>query len=195
MSKRYHYNINLPVIFNPTNVEYDTIKGFGEILLDLPKICAENIELIKFLENLNIFIESGRYFRSPPSQIYGKHIDLIQRSENDNLGSIFNGVKLNFVYNSTGTIMKWYNLKPGYQSFTYINDVGEPTIGFSDTSVTEVYKADVNTHCILDGGTIHNLENTSYNNKNRICYSLVLTKESEQLTWESAVESFKPYLY
>jgi hypothetical protein len=140
-------------------------------------------------------VETTRCFRSEPFQRYNKHVDT-NPNEYHALGDKANKVKLNFVYNSTGTTMKWYKLKDGKTGISYENQVGEPVIGFPDDTVIEIYRAQVDQNCILDGGTIHDLQNGRNNKNYRLCYSLTLQSWSpEPFTWDSAIKVFAPYIF
>jgi len=189
MSNRYHYNINLPFTFNPTELDSNiNEQRFFEKEIDSIRIMGENPELTEWLQQKNLYVETTRCFQSEPFQRYKKHVDA--------LGDKANKVKLNFIYNSTGTLMKWYKLKDGKTGIAYKNQVGEPIIVFPDDTVFEIYRAQVDQNCILDGGTIHDLRNNGNNQNHRLCYSLTLQSCSPNpFTWDKAVEIFKPYIY
>jgi hypothetical protein len=199
MSDRYHYNTNFPFTFNP--IEIDDRQGtWFEGLIDIGQLMDENPEMTRWLHDHMLLISDARYFQSLPNQKYYKHIDVDRSDSAQNFTKILpkkaHKVKLNFVYNSTGTIMKWYKLLPGQFGDCFINDQGETVLGFHDEKVTEIYRAEVDNHCLIDAGTIHDLSNSENNNVPRRCYSLILDSWwYRPLTWDQAVEIFKPYIY
>jgi hypothetical protein len=195
MTTRYHYNINLPFTFNPTKLDGSIDQRFFEKKINSARVMEENPELTEWLQQKNLYVETTRCFRSEPFQRYNKHVDT-NPNEYHALGDKANKVKLNFVYNSTGTTMKWYKLKDGKTGISYENQVGEPVIGFPDDTVIEIYRAQVDQNCILDGGTIHDLQNGRNNKNYRLCYSLTLQSWSpEPFTWDSAIKVFAPYIF
>jgi hypothetical protein len=198
MSDRYHYNTNFPFTFNP--IEIDDRQGIWfEGLIDIGQLMDENPEMEHWLRWHKLLISSARYFQSLPNQNYDKHIDVERSNGSKNLTRIMpkkaNKVKLNFVYNSTGTIMRWYKLLPGQFGECFKNYQGETVLRFSDESVTEIYRAEVDKHCLIDAGTIHDLTNSENNNTPRKCYSLILDSIYNPVTWANTVEIFKPYIY
>jgi hypothetical protein len=195
MSNKYHSNLNLPFTFNPIETVKDS-PHFIEDRIRYARMIETNPDLIKWLRSLGLYIQDTRCFHSLPNQTYNKHIDNNQRNVNSQVVNKPYTVKLNFVFNSLGTIMRWYDLLPGHSGILYKNVQGEDVMGFTDDSVTEIYRSEVNTHCIINAGTIHDLSNNDNNNTNRICYSSILEDfRSHNLTWDKAVEIFKPYIY
>ena len=197
MSIRPHYNITLPFEFTPVQVN-GPLQDHFEIPIDVRHLVQKNHELRLWLQQLGLRIDGARYFQSCPYLVYKKHIDA-ERPPSGELLNRADVVKLNFVYNSTGSTMRWYKLLDGQTGEYYLNTYNEYTMGFPEDRVVEIYQANTDTHCLLDGGTIHDLANGENNNVNRICYSLILqfskNTRSEKLTWDTAVKIFEPYIH
>jgi hypothetical protein len=201
MTDRYHYNINLPFTFNP--IKFIEQEGPNHVLeqpINLVQLIDENPEMQDWLNSKALLVTDARYFHSLPNQRYYKHIDVNRSSQGNATTMIIPKyvpkIKLNFIFNSTGTIMKWYKLLPGKFGNCYVNEEGESVLAFPDESVTEIYTAEVDKHCLIDAGTIHDLSNSENNNVPRECYSLILDSWWQSpLTWDKAVEIFKPHTY
>jgi hypothetical protein len=195
MSDRYHYNINIPIKFNPFLVTDKNNRANFEKPISLLFLLKDNKELLTWLSKLNLYVQHARFFQSTPHDVYNKHIDAHRPLD----GTYINQadiVKLNFIYNSTGTTMRWYKLSDGQRGEFYTNTNNDTVMGFSADKVVEVYSAAVDTNCILDGGTIHDLTNGENNNLNRMCYSLTIQSyDQKKLTWDSAVKILESYIY
>ena len=181
LMRNCHLNVKLPIPFIPYS------KGFDEFK-ELPlKKNLVNKEFIHWLASIGLTFNQGRLFNSLPNMIYDLHVD--GNREND-------CIKLNLVFDSTDTVMNWYEPFPGYSGTQYNNTVGEPILYFDKNKCNVLHTAPTNTHCILDGNIVHDLANGPNNGQSRKCYSLILIncKTNKRLTWEEAVEIFGPYL-
>jgi hypothetical protein len=182
--KKFYY-INLPVKFDRFQVDNFIDDGTSkEIPMELNKV---NSEFIDWLHSLGLSMNMGRFFHVLPHHKMRLHID-----SKDN-GPYKNCVKMNIVFNSVGTIMKWWELKPDKQKMTYVNGVGEIITGYNEEDCYVIDEGIIDQPIIFDGMTIHNLVNGS---TLRNCYSLYLTKfeTGERITWEEAPNIFKDYI-
>jgi hypothetical protein len=187
-----HINVNLPVPFIPYEMEMP-LDAQGnpapEVPIDKELLKLSSRDFINWLNSLDIIIgDSGRIFNSPPHKQYKLHID--------GLNLIGELTKLNFVFNSTDTIMKWYELLPGKTGKPFKNTLGIPVMYYDPNDCKILKSAPVNSNCLISGSIIHDLTNGSNNGQYRTCYSIALIKKStgKRLTWNEAVEIFKPYL-
>jgi len=191
MDNKYHININLPVTFIPYKMEMP-LDGEGspapEIPVDKKLLNLSSKEFINWLDSLDIIIGNGRIFTSPPHKQYKLHIDGIDINEEL--------TKLNFVFNSTDTIMTWYELLPGKEGKTHKNTLGGDVMYYDPNECKILKRAPVNSNCLIAGNVIHDLTNGTNNGEYRKCYSITLVKKStgKRLTWNEAVEIFEPYL-
>ncbi|CAB4133553.1 hypothetical protein UFOVP257_275 [uncultured Caudovirales phage] len=185
---QYHYNINLPVVFNPIDI-YPSGTVFSktvEMKIDNVQIEKENFELVAWLKSLGLCIEGGRYFESTPHVKYKIHVD-----SPDSVA-----VKLNFIYSSFNSEMIWYELLPNQTGVAYTNISDEVLPWYEYNQVKEVYKVNTDTHCLINAGAIHQLINSDNHGVNRKCYSLKLQfiDKNKKLTWDNAVEILKEYV-
>jgi hypothetical protein len=197
MPYRHHYNINVPVEFDKIKLKDRTQTGHYEKTIPLQTFLFTNKPLIDWLQGLGLTVVYGRYFQSTPGQVYYRHIDIMQRLSDRVIIHQANLVKLNFVFKSKGTKMSWFKLLDGKTGERTKNAHGDPMISYPDDHVVEIYTADVDQHCLIDAGTIHNLTNSYNDGINRVCYSLWLQnlEREKELTWDQATEIFKPYIF
>jgi hypothetical protein len=195
MTVRHHYNINLPVEFTPVLIEEANHTQEVEKEIPLEIMFEQNKQLLSWLSELKVEVIHIRFFQSYPGQVYYKHID-VNQSDEDNMINAAEIVKLNLIYNSTGSKMSWYKLRDGQRGKFYVNAADELAVEYPADSVDKIYTAQTDSHCLIDGGTIHDLVNSHNNGINRQCYSFFLENIGpDKLTWNSAIELFEPYIY
>ena len=188
MSRTFHFNINIPIKFVPMEMypEGTIINNNIELKVDDEKIKKINSELFNWLNSFGIDVEGVRYFESIPFTKYKIHSDSADRI----------AVKLNFVYNSYNSKMLWFDVikTPKDSTFTNVSNESIPTYEFED--LKELYSTITDTHCLIDGGVIHQLVNSDNHGINRKCFSLKLTwlDKEKKLTWNDAVEILKDYI-
>lgn len=187
MSKRIcHYKITPPVEFVPF-VSLDTSKkgSYYHIFINKDQI---NKEFNNWLASYDLEVSWGLFLNSAPMGFYTPHL------EEKELGG--NCVKLNMIYNSSDTKMKWYDLLPGEKGEAKPNMYGSSVFRADPAKCEIVHEAEVNEHCILDAGTIHGLNNGPNNGNDRQCYSLVLKRISQNklASWDDVVEILSPIL-
>jgi hypothetical protein len=188
MSKlpQYHCNLNLPVDFIEFEKDSDI---FEERICDPDKV---NKEFKDWLTSLDIEIARCIFFCSPPGKKYSLHVD-----GNKSQDGTYNCSKINIVFNSLNTYMTWYKAKPGFENgTTYLNTLGTPVRYWQKENCDVVHNTPTNTHCIIDGGVIHNLENSKDNDGSRRCYSLILRdcKTKEWLNWNELTTRLQEYI-
>jgi hypothetical protein len=181
----YHVNINIPVPFVPNKVEDHTTIGEVSVTADII-----NKEFVDWLVSIGLTIECVRFFGSKPYSKYRIHVD------GQGLSTKLHCVKLNLVFDSSDTIMKWYEMLPEYNGDFLPNSLGEPTKFYDPTKCNVLYSSPVNSHCILNAGIPHDLTNRLNHRKMRKCYSIFLIKTGSltRLTWDEALILFEPYI-
>jgi hypothetical protein len=94
--------------------------------------------------------------------------------------------------------MTWYRAKPGFEDgTTYLNTLGTPVRYWSKEKCEVLHRTPANSNCIINGGIIHDLENSQSNRGSRICYSLILQdlETKKWLSWGELVGRLKEFLY
>jgi hypothetical protein len=188
MIQKYHFNINIPVNFNPM-VMYPkdtTIKSDTEIKVDDQQFYYQNNELTSWLKSLGLRVEGVRYFESVPYTKYKIHTDSLDKI----------AVKLNFVYDSHNSEMLWFEKKDTFENSTFTNVSNEQIPVYEFKDLREVYRVKTDTNCLINGGLIHQLVNSDNMGVNRKCFSLKLewVDKETKLTWYDAVEVLKDYV-
>jgi hypothetical protein len=131
-------------------------------------------------------IGEGRYFESTPTAEYYLHRDTNILVNRDQLRI----VKFNFIFDSYGSEMRWYNTNEGYDGYVYKNTVNKHIRGYDINQCTEIFRTPTNEHCMLSGGVIHTLLNGQNNGINRRCYSYMMINHP----WDEAVTRFSYFL-
>lgn len=187
MSKRIcHYKVKLPVEFVPF-IKPDTSKigNYYHIFIKKDEI---DPKFNSWLASYGLEVAWGLFLNSAP---YGSYTPHLEESE---LGG--NCVKLNIIFNSSDTKMKWYDLLPGEKGESNPNMYGTNVFRANPAKCEIVHEANVNENCLLDAGTIHDLKNGFNQGKDRQCYSLILKRISENkpISWNNAVDVLGPIL-
>lgn len=186
---RYHYHLkNLPFNFNSFQIVgvVCRYRGMAEAIIPLDLLTLHNPEFISWLKDVHYEISDIRYFESGPYVQYDLHRDS-QQSVNRDISNI---TKFNFIFCSYDSEMRWYRTKPGKDGYLYTNKVGEPIMGFLKDDCDVVYTTQANSHCLINGGVIHDLQNGENKNINRKCYSITINT-----SWNTAVERLDQYIY
>lgn len=192
---RPHYNIELPVEFTPWISRSDPRflpqgqTKTREIEIGRSEYSSVNRELILWLLERDLTVSAMRVFRSVPLDHYHLHRDLAPNQPEDTAV-----IKLNFVYHSWGSRMQWYRLKPGRTAGQWLNPSGVLSQHYSPKDCELVWDTECDSHCLINGGEIHTLKNTENQGQPRMAYSLVIQNYTRDLTWDQAVEIFKPWL-
>jgi len=179
--KKYHSNLKLPVPFVPFEKGSD---HFDEV-----PITDEHMspEFLNWLAGMGLTFRKARFFNSIPNQQYRLHVD----------GDVVKElVKLNIVFDSTDTIMNWYEPVDGYQGTLKPNGLGQPVLYYDKDKCNLLHSKPVNTHCILAGNIVHDLVNGPNNGQSRKCYSMFLVHKATDtlVKWDEALELFGPHL-
>lgn len=181
------YNINVPAIFTP----FETINSdeFVEKLCDLAQV---NTEFLKWLGNFGIGITKCIFFNTPSKYETKIHIDGLLDNNKP-----FNCAKINMIYNSTDSTMRWYQALPGHEAGTIQKNSLQKSVQYwskDQCQVTESHTA--NSHCIINGAKIHDLVNGDNNLSSRQCYSLILKDKvtGMNLTWIETYTRLCPIL-
>ena len=173
----YHLKLNLPVKFNP--LEVDMKDGF-HIKYKKSDI---DFELRDFLDNLGIKIGFAEVFYKTPDVCGGIHID--GEEENTNF------VKINYVYGGGNSLMNWYKLKPDKQIRTGNTTVGTQYLFSEPEDCEKIWSHSVGECILVNVGQLHSITEVT---EPRFCYSFYLyDKNKERITWDQAIELFKGY--
>ena len=182
MINNYIIDINLPVEFIP----YDFLnKGYYEELKITQEVVNHDFHL--WLKDLGLKIcpLSSRFFIRPPFMKGSLHVDAYDQ----------NATKLNFIYDSIDATMFWYKLLPGKSPTSLINHQKEIIRSYDPNDCEKVLTVSTNKHCLLNGKMIHRIDVGKNNDQYRKCYSLLLLdNNNKRITWDEALQIFKPYL-
>lgn len=178
----YHANINLPVPFVPYDyIDTEETLQFKNNKIDFSKI---NNQFFEWLSDcgLSCCPRRSRYFSSRPYQKYSIHADSKDSQS-------FN-TKLNIIFDSDGTIMKWYKLREQFNRIPDSHFFTGFIRNYNENQVTEIYTMKCDTSCLLDGSKIHTLINSNNNNLMRKCYSFTLMNihKNEYISYDEAKE-------
>ena len=183
----YHKAVKVPVEFK----EFEEPAGiFEERRCDISKV---NKEFTEWLASLNAEIAVCLFFCSPPNKKYSLHVD-----GNYKQGEKYNCAKINIVFDSSDTVMHWYQALPGFEDGeTFNNTIGRPVKYWNKKNCKVLHTTSANQSCLIDGSVIHDLENGPNNGRFRKCYSLILKDKTsgEWLSWNDVVQRFKPFFH
>lgn len=208
---RCHYPTRLPIEFNPWLSPDDprfgdyNLNTTVEIDMGTHELMIHNLPFYMWLRSLDLRMVNVRIFRSVPHEHYHLHVDLDPPENNNPANQRFRLagtddydyerlVKFNFIYNSHGSKMRWYQLKPGKSASSYTNPSGVVSLSYDIYDCDEIYVTDCNDHCLIHGGRIHTLKNTANKYEPRVCYSIMVQNAQDDLTWDKAVNLLKPWL-
>lgn len=178
----FHRNLILP--FDMKAYQYPNTPG--TLSLRNNSIDFSEIEPI-FFEWLNDHGLSccsrwSRYFNSKPHAKYNIHADSIRSTDPK--------TKLNIIFDSYGTIMKWYELKDRYKKVPEKYFVNNVIRIYKEPQCIEVFQTNTDSHCLIDGAKIHTLINSANQNKMRKCLSFALKslKTNQLISFDEAAE-------
>ncbi len=86
--------------------------------------------------------------------------------------------------------MTWYKIRASTKGELYLNSQGYPIYRYLKETCDIIFTTDVNSHCMINSGVIHDLVNGYNNGINRKCYSFAFSK----INWNESVERFKEFL-
>ena len=196
---RPHYNLNLPFKFvpwvAPDDARLEHVNPTHEVDITLDDLRLYNPELIEFLSGLDMEVSHLRLFRSRPWARYSIHIDLSPDDYTDTeyARAADQIVKINFIFNSHGTRMQWFQQAQG-QRPQRNNNSGFSFYSFDPKTCARVYDTVCDRDCLIHAGRIHTAFNTANNDQDRMCYSLFLVSAQGELNWDRAVEVLTPWL-
>ena len=210
MDIRCHYPLEpLPCTFTPWISITDPRFGImdpkltvSEVAIGANELSTSNPVFCRWLLGLGLHVYEIRMFRSWPYAEYKLHVDVapnfpLEKTSFklvDSVKHVYDGlVKLNFIYNSHGSTMTWYDLKDGSTARQFLNNNGYASFSFEKQDCDVVYHTDCDTHCLVNGGRIHTLTNGQNNASARLCYSMMIQNKDQTLTWDRAVEMLTPW--
>jgi hypothetical protein len=188
MQNIYCKKLQIPNIFVQCYQDIKIDKSLEKIL----PINDINIEFKEWLASLNIGLDSCRFFSAEPGAKYPLHKDISYASELSN--RVTDCVKINLIYNSNNSKMKWYSPQPSKSPNIIRNAVGELLKIYNETDCDVVFEADTDGPAhLINGMIIHTLLN---GNSTRHCYSMPLVNLTTKirLTWDEANKMLSPYV-
>ena len=202
-----HYAIRIPVEF--THWIKDDDPRFGsdpnsiadEISVDYNEFMQHNNEFSRWLGDIGLTVYNFRLFRSYPGSVYQLHRDIDPTAEY--LPAFDRGqyqyeriIKINMIFNSQGSTMNWYSQKRSTLPLSNIlsNPQGYAALKYFPEQCQLQYSTSCDTHCLINGGRIHNLINSENQTGNRYCYSIFISNSKLNLTWKEATILLKDYI-
>jgi hypothetical protein len=138
---------------------------------------------------LSYGIETGVCRRIPalPNSNYNLHTDTHKDDPKTDVG------RLNFVFNANTSYLAWYELLPDKSFFYRPDQPTVPTCHIEDCK--EIYRelcpsAEDGYAGLINVSTIHTMHNGP---SIRICYSLMMLRNKQELTFSEAKNLFKEY--
>ena len=190
----------------------------------LAELKEHNPEFCTWIDQLGLEVFTARFLRSQPRVVYSAHIDinpmtgappnfygpdddfqalefnaLEDMAAQDQLAEAKrfvydNSININLVFNSHGSVMKWYRLKEGCRPIFKNSYSNHYYYKFIEEDCEVVYETACDTDCLVNSGVPHDLTNSSNDHSPRMCYSLMIQNKERTLTWDQAVEKLTPGL-
>ena len=175
MFNSYHYKLSVPVSIN-INETWNTER--------LSWYDCTHPELIAFLESLGVSIRHAQRFYTPPYGSLPIHVD-----SHEAVGQ----AKLNYIVGGKGSVMNWFELKPGKTMKTMVTNVGSKYLYAEEEDVVKVHSAEIGYPSIINSGELHSITNGP---EPRVCYSFVLKylDNDRNLNWQDASNMFEAYI-
>jgi hypothetical protein len=186
---KYHYNLNLPVKFVPTELD-TSINQFPQYPLYLL-----DEEFKNWFHQFGIEIGNGQLFVLDPNRksSYEIHVD-------ESLDIPL--VKLNYVFCDAPSVMNWYEVKTGRQIKKLVlpdgSEYGDLALECAPEDCELVYSAHIGQPSLINASVLHTVATVT---SKRYCYAFVLIKKgtdvhdsNSRVTWEEAVNIFKDYM-
>lgn len=178
---RYHLDLSIPVEFKfprysiPDESQHYHCRFHKQDM---------NSEFVKWIHSLGLFIIAGEYFYTPPFRTLEPHSDS---------SVITDAVKLNWMEGGEGSMMEWYELKPGVplkEMRTGINT----TYGYAlKKDILLKHEAKIGKPSLVNVGQIHGIRNGP-EPRHVACVILGQAYTRERLMWDAAEEIFKNYV-
>jgi hypothetical protein len=189
MQNIYCKELQLPDLFVQCYQDINNTLSLEKVL----PISDINIEFRDWLASLNIGLDNcSRFFSAFPYHKYTLHKDISYASEVSK--RVTDCVKINIIYNSRESRMKWYSLKPDKAPRFIPNKVGEKLRIYNEEDCDVLFEAETNGSAyLINGMVIHTLIN---GNSTRHCYSMPLVNLTTRvrLTWDEANAILGPYM-
>jgi hypothetical protein len=190
----FHRQLKIPVEFKVSNfvpmehnkIDPNSLPLRKTINIVIPREVI-NPEFHEWIESVGLYIDPtwGRYFESRPFEKYNIHAD--------SLAPELHRTKLNIMFDSYGTEMTGYKLKPNH-----LNDVIKTKVIriYQSDWCDEIFRVNTDTPCLFNGSEMHCLFNSENRNVNRKCYSLTLARLSnkELVSFDESIERLKDYI-
>lgn len=179
MPNLYHHRLQLPIDFEPV---YLTPSESQHNHYDL-SLLPENFK--NWFNQLGVKIIGGEQFVLDPDKrkTYYIHIDNPANK---------NHVKINYVFSDKDYNMNWYELKPNCSPTTAVTKIGTTYQWAKTEDCNLLHSAVVGKPSLINASVLHTVEPVD---SIRYCFSFTLANLSdENISWDNAVEIFKPYL-
>lgn len=183
MTNIYHGILNIPVEFTPIFPK-EPPRYITPYALSL-----NDKALVDWLSRLNLKVKKILLFYMDPERVEvgTPHVDSNVLYDNQ--------VKINFVYSTAPSIMRWYQPKQGVdvRIQTEQTMLAHPYLGANADDIEIVHTAQIGTPSLVNVGQLHDIANVT---APRYCFSFILEhkKQHTLLNWDEAVIIFKDYL-
>ena len=172
-----HLNLDFPLF--KENVDVNQFKQVyhtrGDVAIHL------HPALLDFLNSINLQVTHLEMFYSKPEFKQKIHID--------NTGN--ECVKINYVFGGANSIMNWYTIKDNIVPTIKETRIGTKYISCAEDEVNLVHQSVVKFPSLIQVGVPHNIINSS---EDRLCVSLMLSRNKIHITMNEALTIFKPYI-
>lgn len=183
MKNIYHGLLNIPITFNPI------FPKEPPRYITPYNISLNEKELVSWLASLNLKIKKVLLFYMDPERVDvgTPHVDSNEPYDNQ--------VKINFVYSTHPSIMRWYQPKEGVDLRIYKEQtmLANPYLGANADDLEVVHTAQIGTPSLVNVGQWHDISHVT---APRYCFSCILAHSDQYKTlyWDEAVVIFKNYL-
>jgi len=178
---RYHLKLNLPVPFVFPSYPVPDMRFHHHTRFHKSDM---NEEFKQWIYSKGMAITAGEFFYTPPNRTLEPHSDTPK---------ITDVAKLNWMSGGEGSVMDWYELKPG-ATLKHNNTVIGTQYSFANNSdIERVHTATVGTPSLVNVGRIHGIRN---GNQPRYvaCVILQWPDSGQRLNWSEAEKIFEQYV-
>jgi len=145
---KYHHRLNIPVALKFPDYTIDPEQKSLHTL----RLKDINSEIHDWFDSLGLYITTAEYFYTPPYSSLGPHSDTLGVSD---------VVKLNWMKGGKGSLMDWYELRPGKN---VIHQVGKTQIKSSyslanSNDLKKIYSAEIGFPSLVNVGRFHGIRN------------------------------------
>ena len=177
--------LDFDVNLDPLKKIRDTYEKKDQMMMFPYSINDVDPRLVKWLDDLGMYISHQEVFYTPPGGKLPIHVDQYSYS---------NICKLNWILDAKGSQMVWFQPKPGTQLRYYTTPIGTQYLMFEPDEVNEIYRDEIKLGTIVNAGIPHSVYNDT--NEGRWCLSHCpsLKTTRKMIEWPQAMEIFANFL-